>query len=92
MCAGLTVEEAAYHVLTVFFNGTPVAASYGGTPGNAHMHYLEVPYLDVQYAETHPTPAVPSSIIGNMSLQDLLNKASHDLIMINATRRRAVKH
>jgi len=92
VCPGLTVEEAAYHVLTVFFNGTPVAASYGGTPGSARMHYLEVPYLDVQYAETHPTPAVPSSIIGNTSLQDLLNKASHDLLAINAARRRAVHH
>jgi hypothetical protein len=92
VCAGLTVEEAAYHVLTVFFNGTEVAASYGGTPGNAHMHYLEVPYVDVQYAETHPTPAVPSSIIGNMSLQDLLNRASHDLAVINAPRRRAARH
>jgi len=92
VCAGLTIEEAAYHVLTVFFYGTPVAASYGGTPGNARMHYLEIPYLDVQYAEKHPTPAVPSSIIGNTSLQDLLNKASHDLIVtINCARRRAVR-
>jgi len=92
VCAGLTIEEAAYHVLTVFFNGTPVAASYGGTAGNGLMHYLEVPYVDVQYAETHPTPAVPSSIIGNTSLQDLLNKASHDLTVINATHRHAARH
>jgi hypothetical protein len=89
VCPGLTVEEAAYHVLTLFFNGTPTATRYGGTSGIAHMHYLEVPYVDVQYAVAHPSPASPSPIIGNMSLQDLLNRASRDLMQ---PRSRAVRH
>lgn len=88
-CPGLTVEEAAYHVLTIFFNGTPAAAHYGGTPGLAHMHYLEVDYVDVQYAVAHPSPPTPSPIIGNTSLQDLLNRASRDLV---PPHRRAVRH
>ena len=78
-CPGLTVEEGAYHVLTVFFTGTPSAAFYGGTVGTAPMHYLEVPYQDLQYALTNPCPATPSSTIGHTSLQDLYNRASHDL-------------
>lgn len=84
----LTPEEAAYNVLTVFFYGTPAAPFYlgtppadfyGGTPGPDSMQYLDVPYVDVQYAQMNPCPNPPSSIIGNMSLQDLLNGASRDL-------------
>jgi hypothetical protein len=87
----LTPEEAAYNVLTVFFYGTPAApfyvgtpasAFYGGTPGPATMTYLEVPYVDVQYAEMNPCPKPPSTIAGNMSLQDLLDGASRDLFEI----------
>jgi hypothetical protein len=78
-CSNLAVEEAAYNVLTVFFNGTPAATFYGGTLGSAPIQYLCVPYADVQWAEAHPCPSAPSSIIGNMSLQDLYNRASHDL-------------
>ena len=75
----ITVEEAAYNVLTVFFNNTPAAQFYNGTVGTEHVQYLEVPYVDIQYAETHGAPAKPSAVTGNMSLQDILNKASHDL-------------
>jgi hypothetical protein len=84
----LTPEEAAYNVLTVFFYGTPAAPFYVGTPaaafyggmwGPAPMQYLDVPYVDVQYAEANPCPKPPSKIIGKMSLQDLLNGASRDL-------------
>lgn len=78
-CTDLTVEKAAYNVLTVFFNGTPAATFYNGTLGTAHMHYLEIPYVDVQYAETHRSPITPSPIIGMMSMQDLLDRASRDL-------------
>ena len=49
-CTGLT-EEAAYNVMTVFFYGTPAAAFYGGTVGTAPMQYLEVAYVDLQYAD-----------------------------------------
>ena len=76
----LTVEEAAYNVLTAFFSGTPAATFYGGAAGAARMDYLDVPYVDVQYAETHSCPTTPSAVIGKVSLQDLLNRASHDLL------------
>ena len=78
-CPGLSIEEGAYNVMTVFFNGTPPAAFYGGTVGAATIQYLEVSYLDVQYALANACPAVPSPILGNISLQDLYARASRDL-------------
>ncbi len=85
-CPGLTQEEAAYNVLTVFFTGTPVAAFYGGTVGAATMQYLEIPYTDLQYALATPCPLAASSNIGHMSLQDLYARASRDLYaMANQT-------
>ena len=71
--------DAAYNVLTDFFNGTPAATIYGGTLGPAPIHYLEVPYVDVQYAEMYPCPIELSMFHGKTSLQDLLNNASYDL-------------
>ena len=52
-----TPEEAAYNVMTVFFYGTPAAKFYGGTRGPAPMQYLELDYVDIQYAEMNPCPA-----------------------------------
>jgi hypothetical protein len=79
-CKGLTIEEAAFNVLTVFFYGTPVASSYDGTNGSAPITYLDVPYLDVQYAQEHDCPEMPSPTLGNTSLQDLYNQARRDLL------------
>lgn len=78
-CPGLTVEEGAYNVMTVFFTGTPAAAFYGGTVGTAPIQYLEVSYLDVQYALSNPCPPTPSPTLGYMSLQDLYARASRDI-------------
>ena len=87
----VTAEEAEYNVLTTFFSGTPVAAYYGGLSGpgtgvcgNALMQYLEVPYVDVQYAQTNPPPTVSSPIIGYTTIQDLLSMASQDLLAMAA--------
>ncbi len=79
VCANLAIEEAAYNVMAAFFYGTPAATFYGATLGTAPLTYLEVPYEDVQWAEMNLCPAQPSSIIGNLSLQDLFNRASRDL-------------
>ena len=79
-CTGLTVELAAYNVLSVFFYDTPAAGSYGGTAGTATIQYLDVPYTDVQYAQANPCAPAPSAFTGSLSLQDLLNRASHDLL------------
>ena len=82
----LTVEEAAYYVLTVFFNGTTAAAYYGGLSGPgagvngpALMQYVELDYPDIQYAQNNPCATLPSTIPGQPSLQDLLNMASYSL-------------
>jgi len=72
-----TPEGAAYNVLAVFFSGTPAGTSYGGMGGSAPIHYLEVPYVDVQYAEMNPCPTPD-----NMSVQNLLDGASRNLFEI----------
>ncbi len=78
-CAGLTIEEGQYNVLTVFFDRTPAAPFYGGTVGSAPMQYLDVPMVDVQYAQATPCPVKASPFLGNTSLQDLYARASRDL-------------
>jgi len=79
LCEPLTVVDAAYNVLTVFFDGTPAGPSFDGTWGPAPIEYLEVPLEDVQYAEANLCPVKVSTVHGSTSLQDLLNQASHDL-------------
>jgi len=79
-CTGLTIEEGMFNVLRVFFNETPVAPFYDGTFGRASIQYLEVDFVDIQYAEGHPCPATTSPTLGNASLQDLLNRANRDLL------------
>jgi hypothetical protein len=86
----VTTEEAAYDVLTVFFHGTPAAAYYGGLTmgvgmggcGSAPIQYLEAPYEDILNAWTLPPPTTASRIpgLGTTSLEDLLNRASQDLL------------
>ena len=81
-----TVEEAAANVLAVFFDKTHFSDYYQGVQakpvpkGNEPIHYLDVPYDDVQYAEMHPCPVTTSTTLGDKSLQDLLLDASHDLL------------
>ncbi len=85
-CPGLSVAEGAYNVMTVFFTGTPAAAFYGGTVGTAPIQYLEISYLDLQYALSNACPATPSPSLGYMSLQDLYARASRDIFaMANQT-------
>ncbi len=75
----ITTVEAAYNILTVFFNQTPAAGFYNGTVGTNYIQYLEVPYVDVEYAEANWCPDTNSVTLGSTSLQDLFNRASHDL-------------
>jgi len=77
-CA-VTPEEAAFYVLANFFYGTPAAADWLEKPGTAPIQYVEVDVEDVQYAEMTACPTLPGTVPGNPSLQDLLNRASHDL-------------
>jgi hypothetical protein len=53
--------------------------------GSRTVQYLDVPYLDVLYATAHRCPKKKwqnNPIIGNTSLQDLLNHAKYDLLTI----------
>ena len=79
-CVGLTIEEAAYNVLTVFFNQTPAAAFYGATVGTAPIQYLDVPLPDLQYAQSTACPATVSPFLANTSLQDLYARVNRDLL------------
>jgi hypothetical protein len=80
-CQNLTVEEAAYNTFKVFFEGTEYAGYYGGTVANpkALMQWVELDYIDIRYAQTHPKPTLPTTVPCSPSLQELLNRASWDL-------------
>ncbi|HXN65720.1 MAG TPA: hypothetical protein VN862_10325 [Candidatus Acidoferrales bacterium] len=77
----LAPEQAAYNVLQVFFDGTSFAFSFGGTNGPYSVTYLDVPTADIQYAEA-PANQCPSTTLGTVSFQDLLNKANHELFAL----------
>lgn len=81
-CVNLTPEQGAFNTLTVFFDGTRDAADFDGTPGSQPMQYVEVDYVDVQYAQKPKNQCqtfLPSMIKGPPSLQDIYNLASYDL-------------
>jgi hypothetical protein len=88
ICPGLSVEEAAYNVMAVFFNHTPAAPYFKGTLsekgefGTMPIHYLEVPFKDVEYANENQCISQESPTLGYMTLQQLLEDASHDLFGI----------
>src|ERR1051326_6698662 len=88
-CPGLTVEEAAYNVMAVFFDHTLAAAYFKGTSpefqrisGTMPIHYLEVPFNDVEYANENQCLSQESPTLGYMTLTQLLENASHDLFGI----------
>jgi len=78
----VSIEEAAYNVLTNFFYGTSSAPDFGEpsppTPA-ATIQYVQVEFEDVQYANKNPPPIPPPTIPCNSSLQYLLDIASYDL-------------
>jgi hypothetical protein len=87
-CHGLTVEEAAYNVLAVFFNNTPAGSFFKGTlptdpptvgiPGGTPLQYLEVPEADVVYANEHQCLSDPSPVLYYMTLQQMLENVKRD--------------
>lgn len=89
-CSGLTVEEAAYNVMTAFFNHTPAAPYFKGTLGDlekgiygaAPIHFLEVDHDDVEYANKNQCISNPSKTLGYMTLTQLLENANRDLFGI----------
>ena len=87
--SGISPEQAEYNVLNVFFDGTVVASSFGGTPGGAPLNYLQIYSPDIQYATTHiHAPAQVMQTNGTsitITAQDLLNLASEKLLQIAET-------
>jgi len=81
-CVNLTPEQGAINTLTVFFDGAKDAADFDGTPGSAPVQYVEVDYVDVQYAQDpkHQCQTLlPSMTKAPPSLQDIYSLASYDL-------------
>ena len=80
-------EQSAYNVLNQYFDETPVASSFGGSPGTVPLNYLQIYAADFQYAETNvnaPAQVVETSgATVSMSAQDLLNLASQKLLAIS---------
>ena len=79
----ISPEQAAYNVLHIYFEGTPVAATFGGTPGSTPFNYLQIYAADFQYAEARAGQSGPILQPGgatvSMSVQDLLNLAAQKL-------------
>ena len=79
----ISPEQALYNVLRNFFEETPAAASFGGTPGSAPLNYLQIYAEDFDYAAAHAnTPAAVVQTDGTsltITAQDLLNRASQKL-------------
>jgi hypothetical protein len=88
-CTNISPEQAEYNVLKAFFDGTPAAASFGGTPGSAPLNYLQDNYEDILYATMHvhaPAQVVKADGTSSMmTAQDLLNLASQKLLQIAET-------
>jgi hypothetical protein len=82
----ISPEQAEYNVLKVYFDGTPVASSFGGTAGAAPLNYLQIYAADFLYAETHiraPEQVVETGGTSvSVSAQDLLNLARQKLLQI----------
>jgi uncharacterized protein (TIGR03437 family) len=78
-------EQAEYNVLSVYFNGTAVASSFGGTQGTAPLNYLQIYSEDIQYAGENvnaPAQVVTGSGTISITAQALLNLASAKLFTI----------
>jgi uncharacterized protein (TIGR03437 family) len=78
-------EQAEYNVLNVYFDGTAVASSFGGTPGTAPLNYLQIYFADIQYAQTNvnaPAQVVEAGGTVSTTAQDLLNLANQKLAAI----------
>ncbi len=86
----ISPEQAIYNVLQVFFNESPAAASFGGTPGNVPYNFVQIYIQDIKYATTHANEPVQVTQADGTSIsvtaQDLLNRASQKLLEISEPR------
>jgi uncharacterized protein (TIGR03437 family) len=79
-------EQALYNVLNQYFDGTAVAAAFGGTTGTAPMNYMQIYSEDIQYATANinaPAQVVEAGgLVVMTTAQELLNLASQKLLTI----------
>jgi hypothetical protein len=83
----LPPEQALYNLLNIYFDGTPAASSFGGTPGSTPLNYLQVFAEDIVYATNHAQAPVPVIEKGQTSTvwvtaQSMLELASQLLFQI----------
>ena len=82
----LPVAQSVDNVLKDYFDGTPVAAVFGGTLGDVPQNYLQIYDFDILYTNAHVgETAMVVQADGTMmivSVQDLLNLASQKLLAI----------
>ena len=76
----ISPEQGLFNVLHIYFDGTPSAATFDGTPGTAPLNYMQIYEEDITYAAANA--GSPATIVRSdgtsfsMSFQDLLNLAS----------------
>ena len=79
-------EQDLFNILANYFNGTIYASLYGRKNGAAPENYLQIYASDFQYANSHANEpglvVVPGGIPVPMFAQDMLNKASQQLLAI----------
>jgi hypothetical protein len=73
--------------LNIYFDGTPVASSFGGTTGSTPLNYLQIFAEDIVYATNHAQAPVPVIEKGQASpvpvtAQSMLELASQLLFQI----------
>ena len=81
----ISPEQSLYNVLGAYFDGTPVASFFGGTPGAAPLNYLQIYSPDIQYATANanaPAQVIENGVIVSTTAQALLNLASQKLPQI----------
>ncbi|MGO9338328.1 MAG: hypothetical protein ACLPY1_12555 [Terracidiphilus sp.] len=84
-CKGISPELAAYNTLAVFFYGTEFEDYYGwpqGTPATGPMQWVDIDFTDIVWAQTNGPSSSDDGVPCNLSLQELVNKASWDLFYI----------
>jgi len=83
----ISPEQALYNLLNIYFDGTAVASSFGGTPGSTPLNYLQIYNEDIVYATSHaqaPVPVIEKGQASPVSVtaQSMLELASQLLFQI----------
>jgi uncharacterized protein (TIGR03437 family) len=82
----LSPEQALYNLLNIYFDGSPAASFFGGTPGTVPLNYLQLYSQDIQYASANVNAPAHVTEAGGVTVstaaQALLNLASQELLAI----------